>query len=44
MTINGLDVDLEAKYSKKTTHTISTGDEISYITEFYDIGDNNENC
>lgn len=42
MTINGLDIDLDANYSKKTSHIISTGDEISYITEFYNIGEKNE--
>lgn len=42
MTINGLDIDLDANYSKKTSHIISTGDEISYITEFYNIGGKNE--
>ena len=42
MSINGLDIDLDANYSKKTNHIISTGDEISYITEFYNIGDKNE--
>jgi len=42
MTINGPDIDLDANYSKKTSHIISTGDEISYITEFYNIGEKNE--